>query len=177
MRAAIAHGPRPAGRPRKPACRSCYDSRASDGQYDVRLECHQFGCILAHGCGIARAPAIVDADILPDGPTRLLQGLRESGQECVPFSIVCRKRCKDTDAPHAIGLLRPRRERPCGRPAEQRDELAASDHSITSSARASSMGGMARPSALAVVRLMMRSNLVGCSTGRLAGFAPRTILS
>src|SRR6516165_9403188 len=80
MRAAIAHGPRPAGRPRKPACRSCYDSRASDGQYDVRLECHQFGCILAHGCGIARAPAIVDADILPDRPTRLLQRCRAAEQ-------------------------------------------------------------------------------------------------
>ena len=34
-----------------------------------------------------------------------------------------------------------------------------------------------RPSALAVVRLMMRSNLAGCSTGILAGFAPRRILS
>ena len=31
---------------------------------------------------------------------------------------------------------------------------------------------MVRPSALAVFRLMMRSNFTGCSTGRLAGFAP-----
>jgi hypothetical protein len=30
-----------------------------------------------------------------------------------------------------------------------------------------------RPSALAVVRLMTRSNLVGCSTGKSAGFVPR----
>jgi hypothetical protein len=30
---------------------------------------------------------------------------------------------------------------------------------------------------LAVVRLMMRSNLVGCSTGMSPGFAPRRILS
>jgi hypothetical protein len=50
-------------------------------------------------------------------------------------------------------------------------------HSITSSARASSVGGISRPSALAVIRLMTRSNLVGCSTGRSAGFAPRRILS
>src|SRR5258705_506260 len=50
-------------------------------------------------------------------------------------------------------------------------------HSITSSARASSDGGKMRPSALAVVRLMMRSNLVGCSTGISAGVAPRRILS
>src|SRR5262245_23296452 len=75
------------------------------------------------------------------------------------------------------GLLRPRRERPRGcRAAEQRDELAAL-HSITSSARASSVGGTSRPSALAVNKLMTRSNLVGCSTGISAGFAPRRILS
>jgi hypothetical protein len=41
-------------------------------------------------------------------------------------------------------------ERPRRRAAEQRDELAASHHSITSSARASSVGGTSRPSGLAV---------------------------
>ena len=35
-------------------------------------------------------------------------------------------------------------------------------YSITSSARASSVGGISRPSALAVLRLMTNSNLVGC---------------
>src|SRR6266446_1994631 len=39
-----------------------------------------------------------------------------------------------------------------------------SDHSITSSARASRDGGTMRPSALAVLRLMTSSILVGCST-------------
>src|SRR4026209_474764 len=38
-------------------------------------------------------------------------------------------------------------------------------YSITSSARASNDVGSVMPSALAVVRLMTRSNLVGCSTG------------
>src|SRR5215470_1316159 len=74
-------------------------------------------------------------------------------------------------------LLRPRRERPRSRSAEQRDELAPPHHSITSSARASSVGGTSRPSALAVLRLMTKSNLVGCSTGISAGFAPCRILS
>src|SRR5262249_859521 len=73
-------------------------------------------------------------------------------------------------------LLRARCERPRRRAAEQRDELATL-HSITSSARASSDGGMVRPIALAVVRLMTSSNLVGCSTEIPAGFAPRKILS
>src|SRR5262249_13697247 len=42
---------------------------------------------------------------------------------------------------------------------------------------ASSVGGIVSPSTLAVVRLMTRSNLVGCSTGMSPGFVPRRILS
>ena len=50
-------------------------------------------------------------------------------------------------------------------------------YSITSSARASIDGSKARPRALAVLKFTTKSNLAGCSTGRLAGFAPRKILS
>jgi hypothetical protein len=49
-------------------------------------------------------------------------------------------------------------------------------HSITSSARDRIAGGMVRPSALAVLRLMTNSNVVGCTTGRSAGLAPLRIL-
>src|SRR6516162_6331293 len=45
-------------------------------------------------------------------------------------------------------------------------------YSITSSARATSVGGTVRPSALAVLRLTCSSNLVGCCTGRAATLAP-----
>src|SRR5262249_32943800 len=62
------------------------------------------------------------------------------------------------------------------RAAEKRYELAA-PHSITSSARAISIGGSSRPSALAVRRLTRSSSLVGCSTGRSPGEAPLKILS
>jgi hypothetical protein len=48
----------------------------------------------------------------------------------------------------------------------------ASPYSITSSARASSMGGMSMPSVLAVCKLMTNSNLVGSWTGISAGFSP-----
>src|SRR6266540_875581 len=68
-------------------------------------------------------------------------------------------------------LLRARGERPRGRTAEQRDEFAAI-HSITSSARASSVGGTSRPSALAVLRLTTSSNLTGAWTGSSLGFEP-----
>jgi hypothetical protein len=50
-------------------------------------------------------------------------------------------------------------------------------HSITSSAVASSDGGMVRPRSFAVLRLITSSNLVGCSMGKSPGFAPLRILS
>src|SRR5438874_10266888 len=50
-------------------------------------------------------------------------------------------------------------------------------YSITSSARASRVDGMSMPFALAVLRFTTSSNLVGCSTGKSAGFAPLKILS
>src|SRR5215831_100209 len=45
-------------------------------------------------------------------------------------------------------------------------------YSITSSARASSDAGTVIPSAFAVLTLITSSNLVGCRTGRSAGFSP-----
>jgi hypothetical protein len=45
-------------------------------------------------------------------------------------------------------------------------------YSITSSARTSTVAGTSRPSALAVLRLMTSSYLVGACTGRSAGFSP-----
>src|SRR5258705_1562617 len=50
-------------------------------------------------------------------------------------------------------------------------------YSITSSARTSKDGGTVRPSALAVLRLITSSYLVGCSTGRSEGLVPLRILS
>ena len=50
-------------------------------------------------------------------------------------------------------------------------------YSITLSARASNSGEMLRPSALAALRLMTRSNLVGCCIGSSPGLAPWRILS
>ena len=67
------------------------------------------------------------------------------------------------------GLLRTHQERACDRRNGKCDELLPL-HSITSSARARSVGGTVMPSALAVLRLITKSNLVGCSTGRSAGF-------
>jgi len=50
-------------------------------------------------------------------------------------------------------------------------------YSITSSAATCRVCGTVRPSALAVLRLITKSNLIGCSTGRSAGRVPCKILS
>jgi len=69
-------------------------------------------------------------------------------------------------------LLCPRYQRPPRRrAADKRDELAPV-HSITSSARASTVCGISRSSALAALRLTTSSYLVGACTGRSAGFSP-----
>src|SRR3974390_2017795 len=86
--------------------------------------------------------------------------------------VVCSCGNEDADAPDPFGLLRPYYERPRRRrAAEKRDELAP-PHSITSSARASTDGGIVRPRAFAVLRLMTSSYLVGTCTGRSTGFSP-----
>jgi hypothetical protein len=48
-------------------------------------------------------------------------------------------------------------------------------YSITSSAVASNLSGTVRPSILAVEALMTSSNLLDCTTGKSAGFAPLRI--
>src|SRR5262249_35124398 len=48
--------------------------------------------------------------------------------------------------------------------------------SINSSARSSTVGWMVRPSSLPVLRLIISSNLVGCSTGISPGFPPLKII-
>src|SRR5262249_2334286 len=68
-------------------------------------------------------------------------------------------------------LLRARNQRPSGRAANERDELAPL-HSITSSAREGRVGGTSMPSALASAGLIRNTNLVGCTTGKSAGLVP-----
>src|SRR6516162_11001475 len=50
-------------------------------------------------------------------------------------------------------------------------------YSITSSARASSVGGTSRPSVFAAFRLITSSYLVGACTGSSLGFSPRRMRS
>src|SRR5262249_6903612 len=81
---------------------------------------------------------------------------------------IARARKQAAETINAPDVLSTRCQRPRSRAAEQRYERAAF-HSITSSARASSVGGTSRPRALAVLRLTMSSSLVDNSTGNSLG--------
>ena len=138
------------------------------------LPANQIGRQRRQSIELIVGPAILDRHVLALDKAGLLQALAECAQAI--RERVGRCGVEEPDHRHRR-LLRARRERPRRRrAAEQRDELAAF-HSITSSARSRNASGSLRPSALATVRLMISSNLVGCSTGRSPGFAPRKILS
>src|SRR5262249_12527410 len=100
---------------------------------------------LRHSIGIR----IVEGDVLAFQVTEIAQSVTEGVH---PGRVI-----NDADTRHLPRLLRARRERPCGRrAAEKRDDIAPlhlRGHSMTSSARASSLSGIWRPSAFAVLRL------------------------
>src|SRR2546421_8156116 len=132
------------------------------------LTVYQIGCEVGQSVGLVLSPAILDRHILAVDVAGSTKALAECGQ--IACTIDRRRAAKESN--HRHRLLRARRKRPRRpRAAEKRDELAP-PHSITSSARASSVGGTVRLSALAVLRLMTSSNLVGCITGRSLGLAP-----
>src|SRR5215467_2256058 len=129
--------------------------RASNSQDDVRRERDQFRRVSAEEFDIAPAPTILDPHVAADGPTQFLEALQERRVASLSFRIVRAEVHEHADTPHALSLLRPRRERPRCHTAEERDEVAALHlrrHSITSSARPRSGNGIVRPSVLAVLR-------------------------
>src|SRR5262249_4504072 len=74
-------------------------------------------------------------------------------------------------------VLRGRNVR-CDQHTEHDSKLvAATNHSITSSAAASSDCGRVRPSAFTVLAFMMSLKFVGCSTGISAGLTPFSTLT
>jgi hypothetical protein len=101
---------------------------------------------------VARRP-IVRIDRPMVGSPR--EGSSLSGFAVIPYSA------------HLTGLLRSRLELPC-RCRQPGNDLPP-PHSITSSAATKRGCGTLRPSALAVVRLMISSNLIGACTGRSPG--------
>src|SRR5262249_28405063 len=121
--------------------------------------------------GVTAAPTNVHPHVAAIGPTQVRKCLRERSDGRLRRRIVLFLPHYHADPPHALGLLRPHRQRPRRRTPQTGDERP-SFHWITSSAVANSVSGMERPRALAVLRLMTRSIFVICCTGRSAGLSP-----
>src|SRR5262245_24116552 len=139
--------------------------------YYIRRQRSKFEYSPTQSIDIVLRGSVFDGNVLPLDIAKVAQAL--------PKVIPVRRVVYDADARHpADWLLRARPHRPHGRrTAEQRDELAPPDHSITLSAIASTPGGIVNPSVFAVLRLMLNSNLIGCSTGRLEALAPFNVRS
>src|SRR5262249_50922842 len=145
-------------------------SRVSSCDNDVDLEPDELGCDLAETLSASLRPAILDCDGTPLDPSELAQSLHKSAGEVSPTCGGAYS--QEANGRQPAALLRARRERPCCRAAEQRSDELAPLHSITSSARASTVAGMSRPNAFPVLRLTTSSYFVGACTGRSAGFSP-----
>ena len=151
---------------RRLPCFECANVVATEDDGDTLLHQldHKFGQAL-----IAFRPAGIERDVLAFDEAGFLQAAAES--------VVERLRCADNGAKKSDHGQR--RLLSVGRSREPAKESAAGErhelpphHSITSSARLTSVTGRSKPSALAVFRLMTRSYLFGACTGRSAGFSP-----
>src|SRR5262249_895259 len=147
----------------------CRSDRGPRGENNIDLESDELGRDLGKAFGAPVRPANLNCDVSALGPVEFTQPLHKSGGPWAPGRS--RGPAQEPDGFHLCWLLRASCERPCGRAAEQSDELAAV-HSITSSTVICMIIGTVRPSAFAVLRLMIRSSFTACWTGRSAGFSP-----
>jgi hypothetical protein len=76
--------------------------------------------------GIGCGPAGVDPHVAAEGPAQERQPLQECPDPDLKFRIIRACGQKHANAPHPLGLLRPRRPRPCRRAAEEGYEFAPS---------------------------------------------------
>src|SRR5262245_24688379 len=158
-------------------CLCCSDRRVGPACHDHRhLPAHQVRRHRWQPFVMVFRPSKLDCEVATFDIARLVQPPAQGGDELLERFGRCA--AEKPHYRHGFPLLPARRNRPrCRRAAEQRDELAPPDHSITSSARASSLSGISMPSALAVLRLTTNSNLVDCTTGKSPGLVPLRILS
>ena len=122
---------RPDRRPRGTRSARCGSPAATPpraiavSQNDVRRERDQFRCVSANGVDVVAAPAGIDPHVAADRSSPIAAAPAGTPDAGLIFRIVRGAGHEHADAPHALGLLRARRERPRGRrAAEQRDELA-----------------------------------------------------
>src|SRR5262249_3660315 len=95
------------------------------GHHDVGHHGDQLSCKGVSLLGIAASPTIVDLDIASFNPAQALEASQQRCDIRLSLRIPLGVPHEHADAPHPLGLMRPRRERPCRhRAAEQCDEVA-----------------------------------------------------
>src|SRR5438067_4590136 len=138
------------------------DERGRAGRKDdVRCDPYQLRGVNPCELLVAGSPPNLDPKIAIDHPSVILEPLLECCDADERLRIALGKRHQHSDDSHSAGRLRRDPLRPKESGARSSNNELPPLHSITSSARASSEGGMARPSDLAVLRLITNSNLVG----------------
>src|SRR5215468_2536292 len=105
-------------------------------QDDVGLQADQLLREPSYPIDVIAPPPKVHPRVAAINPSQVRKRLRERRVAKLPLRIVFVERHEHADAPHAVSLLRPRSERQRRRAAEERDEVAATNHSITSVASA-----------------------------------------
>src|SRR5262249_37571343 len=98
---------------------------AAVGQDRIGIRLDQLRHISPHPVGVAGGPASVDVKVAAFRPPELLQPLAQGRNACLSVRIV-RSQHQYGEAPHALRLLRARREGSRRSAAEKADELASS---------------------------------------------------
>src|SRR5262249_14972308 len=151
-------------------CRHC--RLGGVGENDIDLALNKLGRELGIVLGASLTPAILDGHGAAFHPAELAQ---PPHKRVDPSALSDRAAAAEIADGRQLALLRACRERPRRRcAADECDELAAFHaraHSITSSASCWSCSGTSRPSALAVLRLITNSYLIGCWNGSSPGFS------
>src|SRR5260370_37993309 len=134
---------------------------------------HEIGGERGQSIVLSFSQAIVQGDVSPLDEAGIVQALPDHRDE----GRVDGWRTGAEQSDHWQRRLLPaRHKRPHDRrAAEQRDEAAPLNHSITSSARTRIVSGMVIPRAFAALRFTTISNLAGRSIGRSAGLGPPKI--
>src|SRR5262249_54847125 len=99
------------------------------GMADDQIELHldELACEIADALGVTRAPAVLDVDVAPTAPAKLLQRCGERGYERLPGRIALGNAHEHTDAPNALALGACRK-RPADRRAAENGHEFATPH-------------------------------------------------
>src|SRR6266446_7207016 len=103
---------------------NCFQTQRGVSDNHVGRKADKFRGIGPRTRRVSATPSKVDMDVTPLTPAELSQSFRECTDAYWRFWIILTWGHEDADASHPLRLLRARRERPRGRAAEQRDELA-----------------------------------------------------